>query len=263
MLVRLRSGRRTQVLDLEDATRATIAFSQQHDTLVRAVDASAAQRGVFADHDDDTVEHHHVVAHADVEHHEAHAIAARTNDHHNARSQLCALWRQKHWARSLPRLGLAHKDAHEAVLKRQPRVATVDDVLPPHMVAPSPSRRPLPELPQNAASSLRQQLHRSGKFIEATHALVRRDMEKTLSMSAKAAARGRGPTAFSAPLASPLKAKGSVVSEEDHTALEMECARWGAKKMAKVLRAMAFRIQLRGLHAWAKHAQYSRRADIP
>ena len=187
-----------------------MAFSRQHEDLFVALDAGAQRRGVLMDADARLDLPGAVARAGDVEASEALRIS-KCGDAGRARRQLLNLWAQKHWARQLPRLGLADADNAERALTRQPRVTeTVREEANPlartseaarreHLWSTAPRRQILSETAPaklmghaSAAQLLKEELKRSGEFLRATDDRVRRDMERTLAMSSRAAPQPRG-----------------------------------------------------------------------
>ena len=157
------------------------------------------------------------------------------------------------------------------------------------------STAPLPA-GDGRADALRAELGRSDRFLTQTDELVRRDMERTLAMSARAttAPGGRRSTsAFATPLASPVAKRAAIrapgtpgsrpgtalsatassddfrpystcrLDEGDWTssALSRRCGAWAATKIARVTARLEWRARMRALGQLARHAQYERHLD--
>lgn len=248
----------TRCGELDAATAATIAFSRLHEALCRDVAARAARRGAGE----------HLAGVADVERGEATLIAASSTDAAQSRRMLEALWRRKAWARALPRRGLADGNTVGIAAARAPAVGdgAQDVTAPAFRRANKTTREMLSRTaladPRARAQALREELGECDRFMRATDAVVRRAQERTCARSTRLVTADHA-TAFDKPLASALP-KGAAARRQQtgddatQTELKKRCAAWGARRLARVFRAGAFRLQLRGLAAWCRFAQYER-----
>ena len=181
-----------------------------------------------------------------------------------------ALWRRKAWARALPRHKLADAPYLARAAARRPSVGdgAQDLTAPAHRREQRRKKtqklmsRTAPTNPAERAAQLRQELEQCDRFMRATDAVVRRTQERTLAISTRLVAADHA-TAFAVPIAEPLpkdavRRREGAVDEEVAPELRRRCAEWGARRLARVFRAGAFRLQLKGLTVWSCHAQYQR-----